>query len=159
MIMDKLLEFADGVSVAASAGTALIGDVINLQSIGRDIGLTERPLYLVVLCQTSIITAGSAGTIQFFLASDAQEAIDTGGAATIHLTSPAFVTDGDDANDLDAGAVIFRSALPQANSVYPYEQYLGILATVASQTVTAGAIDAFLTFDPPNWKALPDAQN
>jgi hypothetical protein len=31
MILDSLLEFADATSVAAAAGTALIGDVIDLQ--------------------------------------------------------------------------------------------------------------------------------
>jgi len=36
MIMDELLEFADAESVAASAGTALIGDVIDLGATPQD---------------------------------------------------------------------------------------------------------------------------
>jgi hypothetical protein len=74
MILDEKLEFADATSVAASAGTALIGDVIDLGSTSY-YPANGEPLYLVIQTDTEIITAGSAGTIQFFLASDAQAAI------------------------------------------------------------------------------------
>lgn len=147
MIMDDRLEFADAASVAAAAGTALIGDVIDLSSVQRDIG-AGQPLWLVISCATSIITGGTAGTIQFILASDAQAAIATDGSATAHLTTRAFVTDDDALNDLDAGEVIFAAPLPIEGP--QYERYLGILCTVGTTTVTAGAINAFLTLDPPN---------
>ncbi len=52
-------------------------------------------------------------------------------------------------------------ALPMgdvANSVTPYERYLGILA-VGTGTQSAGAINAFLTLDPAGWRAYPDAIN
>jgi hypothetical protein len=38
-----------------------------------------------------------------------------------------------------------------------YERYLGILAVIGTTTVTAGAINAFLTADPHEWAAQPDA--
>lgn len=158
MIIDKLLEFCDSTSVAASAGTALVGNQINVQEIGKNLGEAGILPYLVIQCTTSIITGGSAGTIQFKLASDDSVSIDTGGAATEHWVSKAFVTDGDDANDIDAGAVIAKVPLP-LESLVTYEQYLGILVVVATETVTAGAIDAFLTLRPPSWKALADANN
>jgi len=155
-ILDERLEFADGVSVAAAAGTALIGDVINLD-VARDIGV-GKPLYLVLRCATSIITGGLAGTIKFQLVSDAQAAVAVDGSATVHYDTGTFVTDGDDANELDAGALIAVIALPREGNAY--EQYLGILATVATTTVTDGAIDAFITENPPGgWKAYPDASN
>ena len=147
MIMDDRLEFADSVSVAAAAGTALIGDVIDLGAVQRDIG-AGQPMWLVITCATSIITGGTAGTIQFSLASDAQAAIATDGSATVHLQSRAFVTDDDALNDQDAGDVIFAAPLPVEGPLY--ERYLGILATIGTTTVTAGAINAFLTLDPPN---------
>jgi hypothetical protein len=155
MILDNLLEFADATSVAAAAGTALIGDVIDLQE-ARDIGNGE-PIYLVIQCATSIITGGDAGTIKFQLASDAQAAVATDGSATIHFDTGTFVTDGDDANALDAGAVIAAIALPMEGRVY--ERYLGILCITATTTTTAGAINAFLTKDVSKWKAYPDGQN
>lgn len=154
MILDERLEFADAVSVAAGAGTALIGDVIDLGSTSSDIGLGED-LYLVIQTATEIITGGSAGTIQFFLASDAQAAIATDGSATIHASSASLVTDDAGANSaaLNAGGTILAVRLP----VGTYERYLGILATIGTTTVTAGAINAFLTKDFAKWVAMPDA--
>ena len=155
MILDERTEFADATSVAGAAGTALIGDVIDLEVV-RDVG-QGQPAYLVLTCATSIITGGVAGTISFALASDAQAAIATNGSATVHFQTKAFVTDDDALNELDAGDTIAVVALPIEGVAY--ERYLGILATIATTTVTAGAINAFLTMDPTGWKAYPDAVN
>lgn len=158
MIMDELLEFADAVSVAAAAGTALIGDVIDLGSAARDIGADEE-LYLVISVDTEIITGGSAGTIQFQLASDAQAAIATDGSASIHYTSAAFVTDDAAANAtlMNAGQYPVIIVLPREGTVY--ERYLGILCVIATTTVTAGKINAFLTKDVSKYRAYADATN
>jgi hypothetical protein len=158
MILDELLEFADATSVAAAAGTALIGDVIDLGSAHRDIGAGES-LWLVITTGTEIITGGSAGTIKFQLASDAQAAIDTGGTATIHFDTGTFVTDDAAANSsqLNAGGVIAAIQLPMEGAVY--ERYLGILCVIATTTVTAGTINAFLTKDVSKWVAYADGSN
>lgn len=153
MIVDKLTEFCDATSVAGTAGTALLGSQIDL-GVARDIGNGQPPLYLVIQCSTSIITGGVAGTIKFQLASDAAAAIATDGSATVHLDTGTFVTDGDDANALDAGDVIYVGPLPMEGRAY--ERYLGILCTIGTTTVTAGAINAFLTPNPQAWKALAD---
>jgi len=155
MILDERLEFADAVSVAAGAGTALIGDVIDLGSVARDIGSGE-PLFLVITTDTEIITGGSAGTIKFQLASDAQEAIATNGTASVHFDTGTFVTDDAAANSaqLNAGGVIAIVALPMEGVVY--ERYLGILAIIATTTVTAGKINAFLTHDVAKYRAYAD---
>lgn len=147
MIMDERLEFADATSVAAAASTALIGDVIDLGATGDQLGDGEE-LYLVIQCSTSIITGGNAGTIKFQLASDAQAAIAVDGSASVHIDTGTFVTDGDDANELDAGAYIYVGRLPNGHNP-AYERYLGVLCTVATTEVTAGAINAFLTKDAP----------
>ena len=153
MILDEYTEFADAVSVAAAAGTALIGDVIDLGAESRDIGNGE-PLYLVITTDTEIITGGAAGTVAFSLASDAQAAIATDGSATVHLVSPTYVTDDAAANSaqLNAGGVIFAGALPMGT----YERYLGILCTTGTTTTTAGKINAFLTKDVAKWQAYSD---
>ena len=158
MIMDEYNEFADAVSVAAAAGTALIGDVIDLGDVPRDIG-NGQPVYLVITTDTEIITGGVAGTISFILASDAQEAIATDGSATIHWQSQDFVTDDAAANSdqLNAGGIIACVALPLEGAVY--ERYLGILAVIGTTTVTAGAINAFLTLDPTGWRSYPESAN
>ena len=151
MILDNTLEFADAVSVAASAGTANIGDVIDL-SVARDVGNGE-PMYLVISVDTEIITGGSAGTIQFLLVSDGTDTIATNGTATTHYASRLFVTDDAAANDaaLSAGAVPVVVALPMEGQAY--ERYLAVQAVVGTTTVTAGKINAFLTHDVARWKA------
>ena len=157
MIMDERNEFADNVSVAAGAGTALIGDVIDLGSVGRDIGIGETVYLVIRTGATEIITGGSAGTISFALASDAQAAIATDGSATTHFSTGDLVTDDAAANSvlLNAGGTIAQVALPLGD----YERYVGILATIGTTTVTAGTIDAFLTKDPSAWKAYANAPN
>jgi hypothetical protein len=161
-ILDERNEFADNVDVSASAGTALVGDVMDLGAAGEDIG-NGQPLYLVIRTgSTEIITGGSAGTLQFTLASDAAAAIATDGTATEHVLTEAFVTDGTDANDAEmkAGALIYMAPLP-AGTGGNYERYLGILATTVTTTTTAGTINAFLTLDPhmAAGKTYPDAVN
>lgn len=154
MILDERTEFADAVSVAAAAGTALIGDVIDSEVV-RDLG-NGQPVYLVITTDTEIITGGVAGTIKFQLVSDAQAAIATDGSATVHIDTGDFVTDDAAANDaqLNAGGVIACIALPLEGNVY--ERYLGILAIIGTTTVTAGKINAFLTLDPHKWQSYPE---
>lgn len=152
MIMDERNEFADAVSVAAAAGTALIGDVIDI-SVLRDMGMGQ-PVWLVITTDTEIITGGTAGTVKFQLVSDAQAAIATDGSATVHYDSGTFVTDDAAANSpqLNAGGIIAAIPLPVEGAVY--ERYLGILCVTATTTTTAGAINAFLTLDPPHTAKL-----
>lgn len=147
MIMDDRLEFADAVSVAAAAGTVLIGDVIDLGSVHRDIG-AGQPVYLVITTDTEIITAGAAGTVKFQLVSDAQAAIAVDGSATVHIDTGTFVSDDSaaNANEFNAGGIIFMGPLPNEGKVY--EEFLGILCITATTTTTAGKINAFLTLDP-----------
>ena len=151
MILDERLEFADATSVAAAASTALIGDVIDLGTSGVN---NVDQMFLVVQTDTEIITGGSAGTIQFFLVSDA--AADLASAVVANCTTPVasaiLITDDAAANStaLNAGEYIYVGALPRG----VYERYLGILCTIGTTTVTAGKINAFLTTTPPSWKAF-----
>jgi len=158
MILDTYTEFCSAESVAAAASVALVGDVIDLSASGVDPGQAGKPLYVVIACTTAIITAGTAGTIAFALASDAQAAIAVDGTATQHFASPDYVTDDAALNDLNIGSLIAMFALPMAGFAV-YERYLGILVTVGTTECTAGAIDAFLTPDPAAWKAYADASN
>ena len=161
-ILDERNEFCDNVDVSAAAGTALVGDVIDLGAAGEDIG-NGQPVYLVLRTgSTEIITAGLAGTIQFTLASNASATFGADGTDTEHVLTEAFVTDGTDANDaeLKAGALIYSAPLPVGTGGN-YERYLGILCTTATTTTTAGTINAFLTLDPhmAAGKTYPDAVN
>ena len=157
MILDERTEFADAVDIAAVAGTANIGDVID-SSVVRDLG-NGRPVYLHILVDTEIITGGSAGTIQFQLVSDSIAVPAVDGSQTIHAISEEFVTDDAAANDseLNAGGRPFVVALPLEGP--EYERYLGVQAVIGTTTVTVGVVNAFLTLDPSGWKSHADANN
>lgn len=156
MIIDERNEFCDATSVAAAAGTALIGDVIDLTASHRDIGNGET-VYLVITTDTEIITGGAAGTIKFQLASDSTADLAT--SATIHIDTGTFVTDDSAANDsqLNAGGVIACIALPTEGKVY--ERYLGILCVIGTTTVTAGKVNAFLTLNKMGWAPYAEGAN
>lgn len=145
MILDERNEFADAASVANAAGTYLLGDQIDLQATGIDVGLATD-LWFVISVDTEIITGGSAGTIKFMLVSDAAAAIATDGSASVHFDSGTFVTDDSAANDsqMNAGGRPVVTKLPSGAS-RAYERYLGVIYTIGTTTVTAGAVSAFLT--------------
>ena len=111
---------------------------------------------LIVLSNTSVESnsAAQADAELAFTYSDASGYIDP---ATATAFGGTVVTDDAAANDarLNAGGLIFSAPLP---SGAVYERYLGLLATIGTTTVTAGKINAFLSFDqPPAQRAYPDA--
>lgn len=149
MIIDDLLEIADAVSInTGGAGTYVLGDQIDLQMIGRDVG-QGRAVYLVITVDTAL--ASATGTIQFKLVSDSTAALATDGTSTEHWASDNFVQ-----ADLPAGKVI---VVPLPSNFPTYERYVGLLQTTAVAAWTAGKINAFIAFDPIGWKAYPDATN
>lgn len=150
MILDKRTEFCDATALnTGAAGTYLIGSQIDL-SVARDVG-NGQPVYLVILVSTGITVASSTGTVSFSLASDDSASISTS-TSTIHLTTPAFATS---TSAIAAGTVLACVALPLEGNAY--EPFLGILQTTGTTAINAGAIDAFLTFDPTGWQAYDNA--
>ena len=155
MILDERSEFCDATALTSMGGTTtLIGDVIDLGSVPRDIGNGKT-----VYCTFSIDTALSGGTSnQFAIASDGSEAIDATEpptSATIHYKSDVFTN-----TELVAGFA-WTVPLPMGDvggAGTVYERYLGILNTDVG-TATGGAISVYLTFDPHGWRAYPDASN
>jgi hypothetical protein len=168
-MFDKQNEFADAVTVALAAGTTNLGNQIDLLQ-ARDVG-AGRPLWLVINVATAIVTGGAAGTIQFRLVSDDTASISTT-ACSVHLISPAFVTDDDPT--IPVGTQLFCAALPLCQDFVsvsvagvpvttgpgaPYERFLGVQVIVGTTTITAGAVNAYLTLDPHGLKQYADAVN
>jgi len=149
MIMDERLEFADATALDTSGtDTDLIGDVIDLGSTTSDIG-NGQPIYLVIQVDTAVTSGGSA-TVDFKLLSDAAAAIAVDGTATQHFASGPVAK-----ATLIAGYTVAVVALP----IGTYERFLGVATTTATAALTAGKINAFLTYDPVGWTALPDSTN
>lgn len=149
MLLDKNLEFGDAFDVTEVAGTYLLTNQIDLGLAGRDPG-NGQPLYLVITIDEEIDSSGNGATLQFRLASD-DSAVIHATSSTEHLLTEAFVE-----GVLGQGQK-FTFALPIEGLAY--EQFLGLQAIVAGETITAGAISAFLTLDPTGWKAYADANN
>lgn len=156
MILDERTEMADAVSVALAAGTTVLGDIIDLGALPYDLG-AGQDIWLVLQTDTSIITGGGAGTIQFSVVSDSLTTL--GGAVvascTLHLQTAALVTGAAAAGALVAGQNLLAIQLPSGT----YERYLGVLVTVATTTTTAGKVNAFLTHDITRWFPTADAVN
>lgn len=154
VMIDKLAEFCDDTSVAAAAGTAAIGNQIDLLTAGLDIGNGE-PVWLVVQTgSTEIITGGAAGTITFNLVTDTATNLTTSPTTILH--SATYTTDDAAANSaqLNVGGYLLVAAIPGGVTC---KRYLGVTAIIATTTVTAGNINAFLTTDPSFYKAYANA--
>jgi len=147
MIMDSLLEFADGQDISQVAATYLSTNVVDLGS-ARDIG-NGQPLYLVIQIDTAVV--GSSSTIQFRLRSDSTASIHAT-TSTGHYDSGAIAE-----ADLIIGYQLIIPLPPEGSNAY--EQFLGVQAIVGTATTTAGTYSAFLTFDPVGNKSYPDAVN
>jgi len=149
MIVDTLTEFCAGTALNTGlAGTYNIGNIIDTTNV-RDIGM-ETDMYLVVSMKTSA-TSGGAATGQFRVVSDATSTISTT-TATVHVTSPAFTV-----ANMTAGTTLFAIELPREGNAY--QQFIGVQQLTGTAAFTGGAVDAFLTLDPPSWKAYADAVN
>ena len=155
MILDERTELCDAQSIAASAGTAVAGDVIDLGATPYDLGVDED-LWIVLQVDTAIVAAG-AGTIQFFVVSDALSTLGGGVVAscTLHASTAALATAASTPAGQKAGDTLLAAKLPSG----AYERYLGILVTIATQTVSAGKINAFLTRNFAKWQPMADASN
>lgn len=155
MILDERTEIADATSIAAAASTAVVGDVIDLGAAPYDLG-DGANIWMVCQVDTAFVAAG-AGTIQFFVVSDALTTLGGGTVAgsTLHFATGALVTAASTPVGQRAGDTLFAIALPYGT----YERYLGVLCTIATQTVSAGKVNIFITEDIAKWFPTADAVN
>lgn len=146
MILDERTEFADAVAVSGAAATRLVGDVLDLQTPGRDVGTGEE-IFAVVSVE---VAPAGADTVEFIIASDAAAAIATDGTATQHYTTGAVAI-----ASLPAGKT-FAFALPPEGHVY--ERFVGLLVkNVGAGALTALVVNAYLTKDVTRWKSYANA--
>ena len=139
MIIDNYNEFFDGVAIPTSAGTALLGDVIDLSNV-RDIG-NGQPLYWYA----SVDVAGAGGTsVNLQLCSSDSANLSS---PTIHAQSGVIAL-----ANITAGKMLVMVPVPLEGLVY--KRYLGIQAVVVG-TFTGGNISSGLTLDPRGIKAYP----
>jgi hypothetical protein len=147
MSIDSRNEFCDGVALnTGAAGTYALGDVIDLQASGLDMG--QGGALSLVIMMSEDATSDGAATASFSLVSDAVDTPATDGSATVHVTTRAF-----DLADMMAGTVLVSVVLPNG----AYERYVGLVQTTGTAAFTGGAVKAFLTAGPASWTAYADA--
>lgn len=148
-ILEKFSEFCDNETLSATAGSFYFeGSSLDLgKAAPGDIG-AGAPVYLVITVATGI-TAASAGSIRFYLASDDAASLNGSGS-----TKHAAVVWATSTTAIPAGTVLMSQVLPETGR--DYERYLGIVTEVLTANLTAGAINAYLTCSPPKHYAYPD---
>ena len=145
MILDERTEFFDGILIPQSAGTSILGDVVDTGANQRDLGNGED-IFWYVSCDVS----GAGGTsAQFNLVTDDNASLST---PAIIASSPVIVL-----ANLTAGRMLYMTTLPIEGVAY--ERYLGVQAVVAGTFTGLGAVSSGLTLDPKGWKAYKDAVN
>jgi hypothetical protein len=123
----------------------------------RDIG-NGRPVYFVITVDTEIITGGNpVRSISNWCRTRRPRSPLMARRRCISIPGRSSRTIRREPDQLNAGGVIFCGALPLEGK--PFERYLGVLAVIATTTVTAGKINAYLTLDPPAWKAYANSAN
>jgi hypothetical protein len=168
MILDTRNEIADAQSIVLPVGTHRIGNQIDLGAVPRGV-----PLVMSITVDTAIIAAG-AGTLQFFIATDAQAAIAVDGSASVHHSSGLFTTAATESLPLRAGNRLFGADLGNLDaapsSVNPDwgtnglingdagERYLGVYAVIGGSAITAGKVNIFLSPQSSN-VGLPGRRN
>jgi hypothetical protein len=147
-IMDARLEFCDATTLVGAVATTVRGNTIDLGAArtfndadrNADIG-DGTPIYMHVAIGTAIATTANTGsaTLSFVL----QEANTNTPAsfATAFVLSPATAR----ATHV-AGYNVYDGALPSR----PYKRYLRLATAIATSSLTAGTVDAFLSLDPVN---------
>lgn len=146
MIIDKLTEFADAVSMDQETGTYNMGNQIDLGAVTRDIGQGE-PVYLIINVDLIPTDGGDSATATFRLVSDDSASIATNGTATQHLVTGSFLK-----TQLPTGTR-FVFTLPAGGPAY--ERYLGFQMTVGTAGFDTGNVSAWLSLDPNGWRAYP----
>lgn len=142
MLIDQRTTFAWEEAVTGTAGTVKLGEALDL-TVASNMG-EGYPMYLVVLFTTT--TAGGTSSAYNLVTAD-NAALDSNPVTL--LTSPVYpVATG------VAGLQAIVVAIPKA----AYKRWLGITVTRVG-TLTAGAVSAFLTQDPPAWRAYPEGYN
>lgn len=149
MFVSKLDEFCDATSVAGATGTRNLGTSVDMAAVDPgDIG--GAMLYLVIQVTAAFGTASGTATVSFTLASDNSSSPDVAGNATVHMRTATW-----NHTALTAGTTVCVMPIPQGAAA-PYERYLGVQIVNGTEALNAGAIDAFLTCNPPLHKNYAD---
>lgn len=152
MILDALLEFdPSATSVAIAAGTQASTNVIDLHGAGlipvlaanqgaRDIGIGDDPaMKICVQVDTAFASAGSTGTISVAIQGAPDNGSGAPGTYVTMATGPLYTVPG-------VGTRLLDIDMPRPKDGN-LPRFLRLLYTIATQTMTAGKVNAHLVLD------------
>jgi len=153
MILDALLQFDSAVSLAIAAGTQASTNVIDFGinsgipasangGGARDMGIGDKPALKFVVQVATTFTSGGAGTLSVALQGAPDNGSGAPGAYTTWWTSPTYAL-----ATLNAGSRLFDMDMPRPPDGVAVPRYIRLLYTVATATMTAGAVSSYLVLD------------
>lgn len=163
MIIDALTTFAWNLSIAASAGgPTTIGDQIDLFGLGleegstgeqRDIGVHGQTIsYRVSVGATALDAAADSSAVTIALVT-----ADSADLTSNPVTVDTFTVSVNGAGTSHPPGTVLREVVLPAEGPFVWKRYVGLRRTVATQTLDAGTIYAFLQLDTKRWRAYPQA--
>lgn len=147
MLTDKLNTFGLPVTLnTGGADTYVIGDQINMLAfpVNQGVGV---PFYWYVATSAAATSGGSA-TLALELVTAEDAALTT--SPVVLMRTPVFPV-----AELTAYKFLFAAPIPFAE----YKQFLGIRQVTGVAAFTAGSINSFLTQEPDQWRAYPEANS
>lgn len=153
MILDAYLQFDNASSLAIAAGTQASQNTIDFgESSGiptsangggaRDMGIGDDPALKLLVQVSTAFTSGGAGTLSVAL----QGAVDNGSGAPAAFstwwTSPVYAL-----ATLNAGSRLLDMDMPRPPDGIAIPRFVRLLYTVATATMTAGAVNAYIVLD------------
>jgi len=152
--IDSQNKFANAASIAAAAGTAVIGDNFDTSATvpasgavvagagqGRNMGVGE-PLFGHILVTTALVQASTDGTVIFQLVSAATTTLTS--SPRVHWASETY-TDGASPSggaDLLAIGNLIEFIVPPDDKTWL--RYIGFLCVTGVQTSSAGAVTIWI---------------
>lgn len=137
MIQDKLLMFDEDAAITVTRNST---NVIDLLRTDQDLGTGEN-MYVTVIVTTAFTAAGSA-TLQVAVVTDDNASLSS---PTTLQDQPAVIAVASLILGYRLDIRIHPSAL--------FERYLGLVYTVATGPMTAGAINSSVAHDIQRWRA------
>lgn len=137
---DAALEFSVAQALTATANSQNVIDLGPTKATARDIGPGTQT-FLVVSIPAQLLSAG-ASTLTFELWTDSQVSMAT--------QNRIYVSEAIPKAQLTVGAIPVVIAVPSST-----KQYLRMTYTVGTGPFTAGAVDAYISLDPPRFALYP----
>lgn len=153
MILDAFQQFDSAVSLAIAAGTQASTNVLDYGITSgiptsangggaRDMGIGDDPALKLLVQVTTTFTSGGAGTLSVAVQGAPDNGSGAPGSYTTWWTSPTYAL-----ATLVAGERLLDMDFPRPPAGVAVPRYVRLLYTVATATMTAGAVTSYVVVD------------